>query len=202
MPPDGFLNAGFASTPQRHSNHSHLQDGEPPAYNSPMSTAGTPQQRVTYASPAATRVIEPEGLGEVRAGPYSRHVESPGQADIPAPTSQPTGTGANEQQGVVGAATASVSAAASSVVNALPSGDDIKAQLEEARAQIARLMSQQNPDSGLRQRKGDGVTTTGTDGISTGNTGMGMRQAPPSGVPVPMVAALCLLSFLLAYFMF
>jgi hypothetical protein len=31
---------------------------------------------------------------------------------------------------------------------------------------------------------------------------MGVQQQPAEGVPVPIVAALCLLTFLLAYFFF
>lgn len=206
MPPDGFLTVGHASTPSRQTGlHSSTHEGEPPSFNSPMSSMGTPQQHVTYAAPPATRVVEPEHLGEVRAGPYSRSVGTNGDTSTATTTATSQGSAGidtTEPQTALGAAAASVSAAATSVANALPTTEDLKAQLDEARAQLARYMSQSTSDSGLRQRKVDGVSSNSTDRISTGNTGMGIQQAPPSGVPVPMVAALCLLSFLLAYFMF
>lgn len=93
-------------------------------------------------------------------------------------------------------------AAASSVANALPtSTDDLRAQLAQAKATIAK-MSQQAEDQGLRQRKADAVNQDSRERITTGTTGMGVQQQPAEGVPVQIVAGLCLLSFLLAYFLF
>ena len=96
-----------------------------------------------------------------------------------------------------------ISAAASSVANAIPtSGEDVRAQLAEAKAMISKLQ-QQAEEQGLRQRKSDAVVQDSRERISTGTTGMGIQQAPATtGVPVQIVAALCLLSFLLAYFFF
>ena len=95
-----------------------------------------------------------------------------------------------------------VSAAASSIANAIPtSGEDLKAQLNEAKATILRL-KQQAEEQVLRQRKSDAVNQDSKERITTGTTGMGIQQLPAEGVPVPIVAALCLLSFLLAYFFF
>lgn len=93
-------------------------------------------------------------------------------------------------------------AAASSVANAIPtSGDELKAQLAEAKAQITRL-TQQTQEQGLRQRKSDAVNQDSKERITTGTTGMGIQQTPASGVPVQVVAGLCLLCFLVAYFFF
>ena len=93
-------------------------------------------------------------------------------------------------------------AAASSVTNAVPtSGDDLRAQLAQAKDKIAQL-TQQAEDQGLRQRKADAVNQDSRERITTGTTGMGIQQQPADGVPVQIVAALCLLSFLLAYFLF
>jgi len=93
-------------------------------------------------------------------------------------------------------------AAASSITNAMPtSGDDLRAQLDQAKATISRL-TQQSEEQGLRQRKADAVNQDSRERISTGTTGMGVQQQPAEGVPVQIVAALCLLSFLLAYFLF
>lgn len=93
-----------------------------------------------------------------------------------------------------------ISAAASSVISAVPtSGEDVRAQLAEARAMISKLR-QQAEEQGLRQRKSDAVIQDSRERISTGTTGMGVQHS--TGVPVQIVAALCLLSFLLAYFFF
>lgn len=91
------------------------------------------------------------------------------------------------------ATTSTLGATASSVAAAIPtSAEELRAQLSEAKAQILRLTDQAS-DSGLRQRKmndaGDKMQTM-------------VQQAGDSGVPVQIVAGLCLLSFLLAYFFF
>ena len=97
---------------------------------------------------------------------------------------------------------AAVSGAATSVANAVPtSSDELRAQLAQAKAQIAKLTSSSN-DQSLRQRKADAVNQDARERITTGTTGMGVQQQPTDGVPVQIVAALCLLSFLLAYFFF
>ena len=94
------------------------------------------------------------------------------------------------------------SAAASNIAQAVPtSGEDLRAQLADAKATIARL-TQQTEEQGLRQRKTDAVNQDSRERITTGTTGMGIQQMPADGVPVQIVAALCLLSFLLAYFLF
>ena len=95
-----------------------------------------------------------------------------------------------------------VSAAATNVANAVPtSSEDLRAQLAQAKATITRL-THQNEEQGLRQRKADAVNQDSRERITTGTTGMGVQQQPAEGVPVQIVAALCLLSFLLAYFLF
>lgn len=88
------------------------------------------------------------------------------------------------------------------MTNAIPtSGDELRAQLDQAKAQILKL-KQQSEEQGLRQRKTDAVNQDSRERISTGTTGMGVQQQPAEGVPVQIVAGLCLLSFLLAYFLF
>ncbi|EAW10159.1 putative integral ER membrane protein Scs2 [Aspergillus clavatus NRRL 1] len=76
------------------------------------------------------------------------------------------------------------------------SADDLKAQLSEATAQIHKL-KERLADQGLRQRKIGGETE---------KTAPTMQQQHPqsaeAGVPVQVVAGLCLLSFLIAYFFF
>lgn len=76
------------------------------------------------------------------------------------------------------------------------SADELKSQLSEANAQIQKL-KERLADQGLRQRK------IGGDSEKTAPT-MQQQQAQPvdAGVPVQIVAGLCLLSFLIAYFFF
>ena len=81
------------------------------------------------------------------------------------------------------------------------SSEELKQQLAQAKDKIATLTSQVQ-DQGLRQRKTDAVSQDARERLSTGTAGVGFQQQPSDGVPVQMVAALCLLSFLLAYFFF
>ena len=95
-----------------------------------------------------------------------------------------------------------LSGAASSVANAIPtSGEDLRAQLLEAKATIAKLL-QQGEERGLRQSKDGNGSPDTKEQNSSGMTATGIQQHTSEGVPVQMVAALCLLSFLLAYFFF
>ncbi|KAE8353930.1 PapD-like protein [Aspergillus coremiiformis] len=77
------------------------------------------------------------------------------------------------------------------------SGEDLNAQLAEAKAQIQNLKDRL-ADQGLRQRKIGGETEK--------STAPALQQQHPQsvepGVPVQVVAGLCLLSFLIAYFFF
>ncbi|MCJ1279970.1 phosphatidylinositol-binding protein scs2 [Puttea exsequens] len=165
--------AGISSTPQHNNiNGTHLGNDAPPAYGSPSA----------YGSPAPEAVTPQthRTAPDTRAPPES------------APISEKAASAATTVQNTT-------ANAASSVANAVPtSTEDLKAQLASAKAQIARLTE----DSGLRQRKADAVVQDSRERITTGTTGMGVQQQPMDGVPVQIVAALCLLSFLLAYFLF
>jgi len=111
-------------------------------------------------------------------------------------------TGATTQAQRPATEQSTVGAAASSVANAVPtSSDELKERLAEAQATISRL-TQQAQDQVLRQRKSDAVNQDSKERITTGTTGMGVQQSPASGVPVQVVAGLCLLCFLVAYFFF
>lgn len=100
-----------------------------------------------------------------------------------------------------GAVAGAVTGAAASVAAAMPkSSEDLNAQLQEAKAQIAKLTSQvQEQGSGLRQRN---VGSDSKTKSSSTSSAAGMQQTTPNGVPVPITAALCLFSFLLAYLLF
>jgi hypothetical protein len=138
--------------------------------------AVTPQRGVPEASGPVSvpsdRPSESKNLGEIRQETYNPAMSS--------------------------SATSSVNAAASSVANALPSSADIQAQLADAKAQISRLTQQIGESSGLRQRKTDTSSSSGAQ-LSTATE---TRAAPAGGVPVQITAGLCLLSFLIAYFLF
>jgi len=72
---------------------------------------------------------------------------------------------------------------------------DLERQLKEAKQTISRLQTQAAESTGLRQRKADGT--------SSSSTTTSLQQAPAaSGVPVQIVALLCLLSFIIAYLLF
>lgn len=78
-------------------------------------------------------------------------------------------------------------------------GDEVREQLSDALAQIQRLKNQLSEQGSLRQRKVDGGSS------SKEASTLQQQIAQPAaevGVPVQIVAALCLLSFLLAYFFF
>ncbi|CAI7615725.1 unnamed protein product [Penicillium manginii] len=85
--------------------------------------------------------------------------------------------------------------AKAAVASVIPSSDELKAQLADANAQIQRLKDRL-ADQGLRQRK------TGGDAKAAPAAMQQSHQQTESGVPVQMVAGLCLISFLIAYFFF
>ncbi|CAF9913399.1 MAG: hypothetical protein GOMPHAMPRED_007890 [Gomphillus americanus] len=95
--------------------------------------------------------------------------------------------------------------AAQSVSNAASAtGETLQQQLDNAKETIISL-KEQIQSQNLRQRQSAAATTSGSDikERSTPNsTGLAQQQHASEGVPVQMVAALCLLSFLVAYFFF
>jgi len=89
-----------------------------------------------------------------------------------------------------------LSSAATAVSNAVPTSvEELKSQLAQAQATIASY----GQEGGLRLRKAVGAAG---DDSTTGTTDISVRQQSSEGVPVQIVAALCLLSFLLAYLFF
>ena len=154
-----------------------LGNDAPPAYGSPAPS---------YSSPA------PEAMS-----PSTRSA-NPAGSDSLNDTRSITESASN----VATSTKSNIGAAASSVADSVPaSGDDLRTQLAQAKATIARI-TQKSEEQGLRQRKMDAINQDSRERITTGPTGMGVQQQPADGVPVQIVAALCLLSFLLAYFLF
>lgn len=72
--------------------------------------------------------------------------------------------------------------------------EELKNKLAQAEAQLLNLK-----DSGLRQRSVKSASSE--EKRPAANTAQVVKQQP-DGVPVQIVALLCLLSFLLAYFFF
>lgn len=92
-----------------------------------------------------------------------------------------------------GAASSTIASTATTVSNAIPtSSEQLKQQLADAKAQISKLTSQLG-DPQVRQRK----VQEASEKMQTV-----VQQTGETGVPVQIVAGLCLLSFLLAYFFF
>lgn len=89
------------------------------------------------------------------------------------------------------AATARESAAAAAA--AIPSYEELKAELEKAQAKISSLTQ----EGGLRMRK---VAAGETSNQMVNDVAKNIQQQ--QGVPLQIVAALCLLCFLIAYFFF
>ncbi len=83
------------------------------------------------------------------------------------------------------------------------SSDDLRDQLAKAEATIAMLKNE--VASGLRQRKASAAAAGAADEKSKGGAQLAQATRPAQGtegVPVQVVAVLCLTSFLLAYFFF
>lgn len=93
-----------------------------------------------------------------------------------------------------GSATAgAVTGAAATAANSVPQNqDELKRQLAAAQAQITQLKDQAS--EGLRQRK--------LDPKSVSEQANQVAQKAPGGISVPLAAMLCLVAFLIAYFLF
>lgn len=162
----------------------HPLDEAPPVHSSPVPSV---------SSPAPDAVTPLHGAVE-NSGVIASSVPRSSDNDVKNWTQSGSGVASNIQS--------ALGAAATSVSNTIPtSADDLRAQLSEAKATILHL-TQQAEEQVLRQRKTDAVNQDSRERITTGTTGMGIQQQPADGVPVQIVAALCLLSFLLAYFFF
>jgi len=161
------------------------------AATTPAKTNGLSRESLaSHPSPEAVTPQRgvPEATGPVSV-PQDRPTGSKNLGEIKQEAHNPASSGVG----------ATVTAAAARVSNAIPvSQDDLKAQLEEAKAQIAKLTSQASEATGLRQRNVAGTK----DSKSQLSTATPSQIAPAGGVSVQITALLCLLSFLVAYFLF
>lgn len=168
--------AATSHTPQRNgiNGHSNSEDGAPPAYRSPspLQETFTPQTRNNPVGPVSAVDSKPAG---------NKHL-----GDAKASAFNP--------ETPTGSAKESVASTAAAISDATPTVEELKAQLAQAKATVASY----SQDGGLRLRKAVGASGEGSTAISD----VSARQATVEGVPVPIVAALCFLSFLLAYLLF
>lgn len=151
--------------------------------SSPQSEAAvTPVRGATEHAQGPVSRIEDRPAGSKNLGEIERETYNPASSTFS------TSTGGGIQQ--------TVAAAASSVANAIPTSQaELQAQLDAAKAQITRLTQQ--ADAGLRQRKPES-SRDAKDQLATAT----QQAAPAGGVSVQITALLCLVSFLLAYFLF
>ncbi|KIW12648.1 hypothetical protein PV08_09926 [Exophiala spinifera] len=137
----------------------------------------------------------PNGVSSHEEQPPAYSSPSP-QFDSPAPRSSAGGlsTAESAKSSVANVAEATgLAAAASTVASAVPtSNQELQEQLAAARAQIKKL-SDQIQDPQFRQRK----VQEASEKVQTV-----VQQSNESGVPLQIVAGLCLLSFLIAYLFF
>lgn len=164
----------------------HLSDEAPPAYGSPAPSFGSPAPDAV--SPLNQTVNDFAGTTSQVFSPLS--------------DGKDVGEGKESASSVTSNLQSSLGAAVSNVANAIPtSGDELRAQLFEAKATISNP-SLQGDENSLKQSTSESPSQDLRDRITSGTTSMGTQQQPADGVPVQIVAALCLLSFLLAYFFF
>ncbi|MCJ1243528.1 phosphatidylinositol-binding protein scs2 [Trapelia coarctata] len=175
-----FLPNPEQSTPQTNNiNGTHVPDEAPPAYG-----ASSPN----YGSPAPDAVT-----------PQHHAQDTPSSAHF---TDSKDATQQGSVSSLLTNPSAALNAASTSISNAASStSETLQQQLEAAKATIAQLRGQMQ-DDGLRERKASAVKQDAQERSTTATAGMGVQTQPADGVPVQIVAALCLLSFLLAYFFF
>ncbi|KAM0715592.1 hypothetical protein Q7P37_009090 [Cladosporium fusiforme] len=168
LPADGQPQAQANGIAASSLDNSHYSEDQPPAYSSPSPQAVTPQRAV---GPANTFDDKPEGA--------KNRADAINSAHNPAQTS-------------------ALSSAAAAVTSSIPmSQEDLRRQLDDAKATISRL--QEQAGAGLRQRN---VGGSGEKSSSAPQGGLAAKSGSASGVPVQIVALLCLLCFLIAYFFF
>lgn len=169
LPADGqqHQSNGVASSAASGLDNSVYSEDHPPAYSSPSPQAVTPQRS---SGPVSTFDDKPDGAKS--RGDAVNSAYNPAQSG------------------------GAFAGAAAAVSNAIPtSQDDVRRQLDEAKATIARL--QEQASSGLRQRNVAGSSEKGAP-----QSGLAAKAGSTGGVSVQIVALLCLLCFLIAYFFF
>ncbi|EFZ01980.1 MSP domain protein [Metarhizium robertsii] len=152
------------------------------------------------AAPAVSTPSKPSAVNGATETPDApRTFSSPGgnanSTPLSAPPPYASDDAAEEADDKPERPKSAVSHAATSVSEAAQvSYEELKSKLAQAEAQLLNLK-----DSGLRQRSVKSASSE--EKRPAANTAQVVKQQP-DGVPVQIVALLCLLSFLLAYFFF
>lgn len=139
----------------------------------------------SYTSPGGN--YETPAVGLTKKGPIEQN------SPIPAPDFSEKSIKPESPQPAE--SSSSFANAKATVASVFPSSDELKSQLADANAQIQRLKDRL-ADQGLRQRK------TGGEVPAAPATMQQTHAQVEAGVPVQVVAGLCLLSFLIAYLFF
>lgn len=128
--------------------------------------------------------------------PETSHVFSSPRANADAASFSALSNATNNVDGELSQDTLATTSrpAASETANSHHSYEELKSKLHKAEAQLATLR-----DGGLRQRNVKGATG---DDKKSGSLAIPAVKPTARGVSVPIVALLCLLSFLLAYIFF
>lgn len=135
----------------------------------------------------------------------SRYFPSTGEASHPS-IAPPPYTALSEQKGRDAKTEPSASIPSASTVTtttALPTYEELKIRLEEAEAKLREYSER---ETGVLRYRGDyrgdrsASSTTSEKGPAGTTVRQGLDASP--GVPVRIVAVLCLISFLMAYFFF
>ncbi|KAI9887575.1 MAG: phosphatidylinositol-binding protein scs2 [Watsoniomyces obsoletus] len=167
---------------------------DPPPYETPAGHSDTP-----------TRGADNKHLSEAKTDEGSDFSPSSSGGGVNGVTDHHDNHN-NDNKGTITMST--LTSLPSTIVKALPSSpEELKSQLEEAQATIVRLTKQVENEV-LTQRKTKAVVGDMRQRITEGTNAVGSKvqqaggNTVSAGVPVPIVAGLCLLSFLLAYLLF
>lgn len=152
----------------------------PVGAGAPSAPLSTPSKRLSNGTPDTPDLT-------------SRAFSSPsGNTETPSSAPPPYDTKSNEHDDEPVDVKSAVSQASATVAStAQVTYDELKQKLAQAEAQLVSLK-----DSGLRQRKVPGSNEKTVEQVAQ------QVKQTVEGVPVQIVALLCLLSFLLAYFFF
>jgi hypothetical protein len=184
---------GSASTPLRNSTHLTNGVGEPGRCH--------PSDSCAVCSHSYYQV---ESTPDVPPPAYSSPSEERSVTDAPAPNIKRERDDDHADFASVGQAASSSRSAPSTAIESVKAAaagtkEELQAQLAKAQEKIAQLT--QEVQSGLRQRKIPGVPDEKAGAPVGEQLATVMRQGS-EGVPIKIVAMLCLVSFLLAYFFF
>lgn len=160
--------------------------------------------RVTFLpadGSAPTSTSSPSAAAATTNGVASHDDEQPPAYSSPTAQSASQRTTGKGDSSMLGDSTmgSTIIGSASSATSALPSNqDELKQQLSDAQAKIKELQAQ--AAEGIRQRKPQETAQKAAESVQQSLSNA--SQQAPGGVPMQVVAGLCLLCFLLAYFFF